>query len=512
LVPPPITVARQATDTKEPTKYDSDPVPQTKVDEPAVDDLGVDTKVCPVLVADTKAVEEKLQAAQANPQRKDRRAKTMGQQKQEGKANYLKTNTNDGGGMRRPSVNAFAAAPALSAHVGDNHHGTDVPHAPYSANNDGHKKGNTLLLVDSHDNDNSTEIAPKRSQRQTCVAPVKPYGKADKPMVAAPYQASKKSQFIKSCENDDDDEPNEQKSLVRKTLSIDSTPAFGKQKDSKVESKQGVGSKLREDCGIQLGGPVEAQSVYISNEESEAVYADPAVAGDEETALAEAQADAHAVSHYSSNNSKHSGIGLIHELDQNELKVERELFLSMLRSEYWAQMEAGRLPENSMAAKRLLSSVDAAADSMNLQECLMDWEELERKLVAKPGIVAWFPFFMQEMVLSILSWWRWLQDLPARGVGFKVYVPVAKTGVFFDVFNLVCLVDAHLSTQQKLTTGGVLGRVTEARMRVLVESHAEVEQVWGFLDDHCTEHHIMEVRSKQLAMCLLTHEKSMVDG
>merc|ERR1719421_76199 len=87
----------------------------------------------------------------------------------------------------------------------------------------------------------------------------------------------------------------------------------------------------------------------------------------------------------------------------DETKVERELFLSMLRSEYWAQMENGRLPENSMAAKRLLRSIDEAKDCRHI--CLMDWDVCVNKMSPEPGMVrflcSFLPDWLEFVVLTL---------------------------------------------------------------------------------------------------------------
>lgn len=194
------------------------------------------------------------------------------------------------------------------------------------------------------------------------------------------------------------------------------------------------------------------------------------------------------------------------EIEEDELKVERELFLSMLRSEYWSQMETGRLPDNSLACARLLRAVDEAADTVRTG--LSDWDRIVSKLSPISRLKDSLPDFVQQLIKC----WYWLINLPAHGVGFKVYVPVKKVGAFFDVITCVCFVDAHLAVQQKLTSGGVLGRVTAARLQVLMESYEEVELVWDFLDKNCEESHIVETRSKQLAISLLKYEKNLVDG
>merc|ERR1712036_207311 len=83
---------------------------------------------------------------------------------------------------------------------------------------------------------------------------------------------------------------------------------------------------------------------------------------------------------------------------------------------------------------------------------------------------------------------RRLSELPSRGVGYKLYVPCEDGEIIFDVFTCVCFVDAHLSVQARLQRDGTLGRLTPARLRVILESVKEVDAVWNFLDNGPVNH------------------------
>lgn len=198
---------------------------------------------------------------------------------------------------------------------------------------------------------------------------------------------------------------------------------------------------------------------------------------------------------------------LADELDQGELKVERELFLNMLRSEYWAQMSCSRLPENSMAASRLLESVDIALDCVRYR--LTDWNAIYRKIILDSRLKEGNANIFKT---AFFRGYRRLADAAAAGVGFKQYMPCYANGISFDVFTCVCFVDAHLATQEKLADGGVLGRLTNSRIHVLMESLAEVGQVWKFLDAHVSTEAIVTVRTKQLALSVLTAQRDIILG
>eukprot|EP00927_Polykrikos_kofoidii_P077505 TRINITY_DN74443_c0_g1_i1.p1 TRINITY_DN74443_c0_g1~~TRINITY_DN74443_c0_g1_i1.p1 ORF type:complete len:1155 (+),score=194.57 TRINITY_DN74443_c0_g1_i1:115-3579(+) len=192
-------------------------------------------------------------------------------------------------------------------------------------------------------------------------------------------------------------------------------------------------------------------------------------------------------------------------LDPDELKVERELFLSMLRSEYWAQMSEGRLPDHSQAALHLLRSVDEAFDTA--RHSLTDWSSVFASMCTSTLVSRlWWP--LQKVYLS----YRRFTQMSAGNAGFKVYVPCIAAGLQFDVFTCVCFVDAHLVVQQKMSNASILGRVTKARMWVLLESLAEVDMLWEFVDTHVDEQCIKKVRTKQLAFSLLTKQKEMIMG
>merc|ERR1719191_1678364 len=159
-----------------------------------------------------------------------------------------------------------------------------------------------------------------------------------------------------------------------------------------------------------------------------------------------------------------------------------------------------------MAANRLLESVDIALDCARFR--LTDWNALYRQMILDSFRKHRGNFVKRH----VLNAYRRLVDAAASGVGFKQYMPCKANGCSFDVFTCVCFVDAHLATQEKLADGGVLGRLTNSRIHVLMESLAEVGMVWKFLDAHVSAEAIVTVRTKQLALSVLTAQREMIAG
>eukprot|EP00397_Hematodinium_sp_SG-2012_P002487 GEMP01002494.1.p1 GENE.GEMP01002494.1~~GEMP01002494.1.p1 ORF type:complete len:1068 (+),score=187.40 GEMP01002494.1:33-3236(+) len=194
-----------------------------------------------------------------------------------------------------------------------------------------------------------------------------------------------------------------------------------------------------------------------------------------------------------------------------DLLMERELFLSMLRSEYWSMIKDGRLPERSEAGNTLLNTVDSAEDVMRwaLSDLTEMWEYLTPKRTSDNT-------FMHIKTLVLRFFYAVFVETPSRGAGFKRYVPCrTKSGRVIDLFTVVGFLDAHLEVCKKLSGSNsrALGYVTHARREVLLESNTEVEDLWLFLDkEMITKNEIILVRSKQLCSMLLKHEAEEIEG
>jgi len=200
----------------------------------------------------------------------------------------------------------------------------------------------------------------------------------------------------------------------------------------------------------------------------------------------------------------------ITEILSEEMVMERELFLSMLRSQYWSMMEKGSLPEKSEAQQVLLQSIDRAEDSTRWG--LSDITEIRKYINPKPPannifVYGWKRFLRFLEVIFI--------ETPARGAGFKLYVPCRlHSGRIVDLCTVVAYLDAHLEVSSKLMGGGeqsMLGYVTQARGEVLRESECQTQEIWNIIDrELITTDDVIVVRTKQVISMLLQEEKKLI--
>jgi hypothetical protein len=72
--------------------------------------------------------------------------------------------------------------------------------------------------------------------------------------------------------------------------------------------------------------------------------------------------------------------------NDEELKVIREVFLHIVRSEYWDLIEKGEIPEHSTAATHLLASIEAAMD--DCPTGLSDWSIVQKSFQEGSGCIA----------------------------------------------------------------------------------------------------------------------------
>lgn len=170
-------------------------------------------------------------------------------------------------------------------------------------------------------------------------------------------------------------------------------------------------------------------------------------------------------------------------------------------------MHIGSLPERSESAQILLQSVDGAEDCVRW--ALNDFTEvnghLRTKFAASTSLLGSLKHFFNTVFV----------ETPARGAGFKLYVPCTTLGGrIFDVFTIIAFLDAHTEVQHKLLGSGKnsLGYLTQARQIVLKESQEECDEAWDFLDRELVQtDDVINVRSKQLASMLLRNESHEIE-
>lgn len=170
--------------------------------------------------------------------------------------------------------------------------------------------------------------------------------------------------------------------------------------------------------------------------------------------------------------------------DWEELVVERELFLSMLYSEYTNQLKTGMLPEHAHGAHSLFASVDAAGDFTHLGLC--DWVILKRDMLGqKKG-----------------AFDRLIQS------SYKSYclLHTHDHQYTFDLFTVVVFLDTHHIVCERLLEGD-LGKPSAARMEIIRESGKQLNHVHQFLlENKVGVPQICWVRTKQLAVAVLLHQ------
>eukprot|EP00929_Paragymnodinium_shiwhaense_P044357 TRINITY_DN22762_c0_g1_i1.p1 TRINITY_DN22762_c0_g1~~TRINITY_DN22762_c0_g1_i1.p1 ORF type:complete len:1007 (-),score=209.27 TRINITY_DN22762_c0_g1_i1:3-3023(-) len=183
------------------------------------------------------------------------------------------------------------------------------------------------------------------------------------------------------------------------------------------------------------------------------------------------------------------------DLDQGALQTEREIFLSMLRADYWDMIDKGMLQPRCRATALLLRSVDVAEADSHMP--LSDWANLLQNL-------------SQATTWSSMAW-LWLRE--GHFLGHR-FVPCHRGNCTFDVYTLICAIDAHKAAQKRLK-GFHKRRNSEellsAQRRVILESEKEVSACEAFLkDNRIGDGLISRVRTKQLAFHLLADQEHTV--
>eukprot|EP00746_Dinoflagellata_sp_MGD_P004011 gnl/MRDRNA2_/MRDRNA2_107772_c0_seq1.p1 gnl/MRDRNA2_/MRDRNA2_107772_c0~~gnl/MRDRNA2_/MRDRNA2_107772_c0_seq1.p1 ORF type:complete len:906 (+),score=138.75 gnl/MRDRNA2_/MRDRNA2_107772_c0_seq1:200-2917(+) len=174
--------------------------------------------------------------------------------------------------------------------------------------------------------------------------------------------------------------------------------------------------------------------------------------------------------------------------NHEELIVERELFLSMLRAEYNQQLESGMLPQHALGAHSLFASVDIATDFVHLGLC--DWAILKRAMLGQK----------QGVLDNLVS------------TSYQSFCPIeTSNGKYdFDLFTLVVFLDTHHIVCERLLDGD-LGEPSAVRKTVVMESGMELVHAHKFLVDNSVGvPQIVLVRTKQMAVAVLLHQVKKV--
>jgi NhaP-type Na+/H+ or K+/H+ antiporter len=184
------------------------------------------------------------------------------------------------------------------------------------------------------------------------------------------------------------------------------------------------------------------------------------------------------------------------EVNEETMALVREVFLHVLKSEYWHVIEVGKLPRKGNAALMLLNSVDCAVDRVDIP--LHDWDTLEPTLHVSP----W--------VLGVMAWIdRVLPDAIEMDGHLKDYW--VTTHEMRSYYIATCFIDAHQHAQNKVASyfgeGGEVDSPEEHQ--VAAESRAMCERAQRALDEMDP---ILAVKAKQttLAQILLGKQADII--
>eukprot|EP00747_Dinoflagellata_sp_TGD_P096728 gnl/TRDRNA2_/TRDRNA2_166926_c0_seq1.p1 gnl/TRDRNA2_/TRDRNA2_166926_c0~~gnl/TRDRNA2_/TRDRNA2_166926_c0_seq1.p1 ORF type:complete len:1078 (-),score=152.87 gnl/TRDRNA2_/TRDRNA2_166926_c0_seq1:8-2800(-) len=177
--------------------------------------------------------------------------------------------------------------------------------------------------------------------------------------------------------------------------------------------------------------------------------------------------------------------------EAEEIKVERELFLSMLRAEYWSQLESGLLPDHAVGSVHLFTSVDMAEDVSSV--ILADWEQLLHAMLHESR--GPLDRVVETSFKAMTPCWT-AESKPRK----------------FDLFTLVVFLDAHHIVRQMLK-GNDFGSSAKnpARRHVLSEAAQELDMAHDFLrENNIGPQKIGLVRSVQLGSWVLKFQEKKV--
>jgi hypothetical protein len=182
--------------------------------------------------------------------------------------------------------------------------------------------------------------------------------------------------------------------------------------------------------------------------------------------------------------------------DPGALQSERELFLSMMRAEYWDMVEHGLLQPRCRATPMLLRSVHVAESNSHMPLCT--YADLITAISSgKNGY------------LSTL--WLWFKE--GQFLGHR-FVPCRRGRVTFDVYTIICAIDAHRAAQERhvqFHSTCTDEKLLQACTLVQEESRQEVQALQKFLADNSIGQSLVSrVRTKQLAFHLLVDQEHTV--
>lgn len=177
------------------------------------------------------------------------------------------------------------------------------------------------------------------------------------------------------------------------------------------------------------------------------------------------------------------------DLDKYDMKMERKMYLSMVRAEYFLQLRSDMIPEHAEGARDLFTSIDKAEDLCF--DGLSDWKMLAGEMVNKYNSVM---EFLQRFKVS-----------PYRSYVSKK----TEEGGLCDLFTAVIFLDVHHIVGHRLLSESK--RIDKTRLKVLEESCSQMEVAHKWMQDNKVGPvEIGEVRTKQLASLIFAKQKRQV--
>jgi len=172
--------------------------------------------------------------------------------------------------------------------------------------------------------------------------------------------------------------------------------------------------------------------------------------------------------------SKASGNELKAVVNEARMEIVREIFLHVLKQEYWHEVEEGSLPKKSHAVSMLLTSVDCALDPDEHSSSLCDWAHLDAML----HVPEWKNKVMKFLDSLIPNNAQWLHDMWFEL--HHLWITHHEETAYYVCTSFLL---AHERAQVKTCDvfGGEGVDSPEAAL-VVVESKAQMAQVQNYLD------------------------------
>lgn len=178
----------------------------------------------------------------------------------------------------------------------------------------------------------------------------------------------------------------------------------------------------------------------------------------------------------------------------------RKMFYKMVNHAYWQMIDDDLLPSESRACTVLLESLDSSS-AIEIHP-INDFEGVLKHIRCGHGS-HWF-------LAKIVRIWR--DFLNGTGIGHDI-VPITRGDIKFDVYALLCCMDAHIMAEKVLRTLHFTKEddLSRAHQKVIKESAEQTEKIKAFLRlNHVDEGAVGLCRTKMMILFLLKKKKAMI--